>query len=334
MVRLDVAFDWEAAFTAACPFLQFLSADQLLELLNYCFFKDECRSLFAPSALPARRLLISTLHTLLTRHTITLPPSHSLLQLVQWLQVAQQLTVETGVDFFERYVGYSFTEIAKLASQAGLSLEMIDSALRRLEVVCSESHTSLLSLLSSCFDSLGPQFPPALPDLTKLADLYGKFVDLWRAERDDMHALTSLVLSKLQAVSPTERAYFAELCHFLNAALQVDDADFTTALTLLILQSIAPSIQEFQESARFGSVEQIAAWLCESAQTSDSSVFEYLHAVELLLEILGSPTVDCLFLKDITVASVTPWLDGKQCVLSNFTRTHFYDAVTALQVLP
>lgn len=305
------SFDWIEPVEACLDEFTHLEIPDLLEVMEYCFFNEECSDFYNILWLSARQKLTNQAVGILKSVDKLQTTGQDALQLFHTMQSYQLVTEMTSCNFFELHCKQELNTLITDAYREGIEWSIVETA---IDVVSKAMNTNKQDvLITFCIQNLAHG---GYEDVSFLS-LFASFLQSW--EQQDLTSLFIRIETLLDETpfSPQKCMLTQILCYFCSSF----------AIPRLRAKFAQTGLRHF--------FPQVAAVLPEQASLTE--IVETVIATmknEWPMDRIADLLIECMMIDfpanyviSLTTADVMQLASADQALLTNLYHRHFYDSV-------
>ena len=302
-------FHWDNHISDCIDELNGLDNQAITELIEYCYFDEECSSFYSTQFLYSRQQLINQVITILKGRDDSAGKEH-LLQ-YQIMQGFELITKQTDCNFFEMNVKLNHQDLIEKAYSTGIAWSIINQAIEQLSKV--EQVDRLDILIGFCIQYFTDFVNSKNHDILPFLYLFSQFLTTWNQE--ELSALFQACITFIRETPFNEKKLqlvklLGYLCRsFDNPELRV----------LCIVTEISPilNVDDLKEESLSDVIKAIEVRMRDSSE---------IHKIALILldNLILSPPSS---LSSLSMKEILQYSTSNQSILSTYFYSSFYDTV-------
>lgn len=310
-------FDWSEHVSGCIDEFTQLEQCDLIELIEYCFFHEECASFYEPRFLATRQQftnqVVGILNSIAKKETVL----NEVFSLLQTMQSFQEVTSVTGCSFFEENVKLDLNELIEKAYCEGIQWSVIETA---VETVSREVKVNKRDLLITfCIHNLSI-FEPSR--IIHFSGLFSSFLTTW--SQDDLNSLFTALEHLIEEMPFSEtKLLIVKLLSYYCSSFEIPRLRLLFAKT--ILQQILPEEKDSFLSAT--TTAEIIQFVIQRINPS----WPVDQITELLME-CSTSSYPQHFIVSLKTEDLLELIKYPQSCLSSLYHAFFYDSITFMNV--
>lgn len=310
-------FNWSEQVDGCIDEFTQLEQSDLLELIEYCFFHEECGSFYEPRFLATRQQFTNQVVGILNSIAKKEIVSSDAFTLLQTMQSFQEVTSMTTCSFFEENAKLNLNELIERAYCQAIQWSVIETA---VETVSRETKVNKRDLLITfCIHNLS-SFEPSR--IVHFSGLFSSFLTTWPQE--DLDSLFTALEHLIKEMPFSEmKLQLVKLLSYYCSSFEIPQLRLLFVRTML--QQILPEEKESVLSAT--TTAEIIQFIIQNMNPS----WPVDQVTELLLE-CSTKSYPQHFIVSLNTEDLLELIKKPQSCLSSLYHTFFYDSITFMNV--
>ena len=302
-------FQWDNHISSCIDELTGLDNQAITELVEYCYFDEECISFYSKQFLYSRQQLINQVITILKGRDDSAGKEH-LLQ-YQVMQGFEVVTKETDCNFFEMNVKLNHQDLIEKAYSAGIAWSIINQAIEQLSKV--EQVDRLDILVGFCIQYFTDFVNSKNQDILPFLYLFSQFLTTWNQE--ELSVLFKACITFIRETPFSEKKL--QLVKLLGSLCQSFDNPELRVLCIVTELSPILNVDDLKEQSLLDVVKEV------QERMRDSSEITKIALILLDNLILSLPSS----LSSLSMKEILQYSSSKHSILSTYFYSSFYDIV-------